>query len=169
MQTNSLHTFIDNVKQNWHGLDSASILACQTSLKILTSASMQEPWLKQLHTQQHDTVELYRDSQKGFLLLAHVEHKGQYRVPHNHGAGWVFYTVQYGEMEMATYQSITSPTGKTSLVTRGKTKLLAGQCNTYLPGDIHDTRCLSDYVLMFRLTSSDFKIEKKEGRLIQYL
>jgi len=38
----------------------------------------------------------------------------------------------------------------------------------YLPGDIHDTRCVSDSVLMLRLTSCDLKQEEKLGYMTRY-
>lgn len=169
METNALTKFISAVKNKWDGLNSDTTLTCKSLLEELASTASSETWLAKLHTEQQESVELYRDPDKGFILLAHVEQKGRYRVPHNHGAGWVFYAVQQGVMEMATYGQVTSPQGQTQLVSRGAIPLKPGQCNVYLPGDIHDTQCLSDYVLMFRLTSSDFKHEKREGRLIQYL
>lgn len=46
--------------------------------------------------------ELYRDPEQGFILLAHSEKKDLYRVPHDHGGGWVISAVQSGEIEMKT-------------------------------------------------------------------
>ena len=43
--------------------------------------------------------------------------------------------------------------------------LRPGEARAYLPGDIHDTRCLSDQALVFRFTERDLKREDQvEGR-----
>ncbi|WP_275669068.1 MULTISPECIES: hypothetical protein [Pseudoalteromonas] len=36
-------------------------------------------------------------------------------------------------------------------------------------GDIHDTHCLTDNFVQYRLTSCDFKEENRSGWMIQYL
>ena len=41
----------------------------------------------------------------------------------------------------------------------------AGEARIYLPGDIHDTRCLDEPSLLFRFTARDLKSEE-EARLI---
>ncbi|WDE07058.1 hypothetical protein SG34_009285 [Thalassomonas viridans] len=169
MKNNALEHFITSIKDSWTGLNSETVIKSRELLKQLLKTPDSEPWLADLHRQKQESVELYRNPEHGFILLAHVEKQEQYRVPHNHGAGWVFYAVQHGAMEMSTYSQVTDQTGKTALVSRGAATINAGECNVYLPGDIHDTKCLSEYVLMFRLTSCDFKAEKREGRLIQYL
>jgi hypothetical protein len=35
----------------------------------------------------------------------------------------------------------------------------AGDAQVYLPGDIHDTLCMTDSALLFRFTERDLKIE----------
>lgn len=168
MKNNALDHFITTMKNNWTGLNSeTTILGCRL-LEQLAKTPSSQPWLAHLHREKADSIELYRDPQNGFILLAHTEERGKYRVPHNHGAGWVFYAVQHGAMEMSTYCEVTSQTGETHLVSRGSETMNEGECNVFLPGDIHDTQCLSEYVLMFRLTSCDIKAEKSAGRMIQY-
>lgn len=168
MKNDSLDKFITSIKSNWTGLNSETIIKSRELLEQLTKTPSSEPWLIDLHNKKQESVELYKDNKLGFILLAHVETKGKYRVPHNHGAGWVFYAIQHGTMEMSTYGQVADQTGKYRLVSRGAAKINVGECNVYLPGDIHDTKCLSEYTLMFRLTSCDFQAEKREGRLIQY-
>ncbi|WP_233520580.1 hypothetical protein [Flocculibacter collagenilyticus] len=169
MIKHSLRHFITEIAQCWSGLNSETVSKSRALLSELAKAPSTEPWLVQLHEKKEESIELYRDEVHGFILLAHVERQGKYRVPHNHGAGWVLYAIQHGRMAMSTYSSVTNQSGKTHLVSRGEELITVGGCKAFLPGDIHDTECLSDYVLMFRLTSCDFKKEKSEGRLIQYL
>jgi hypothetical protein len=72
-------------------------------------------------------------------------------------------------MEMGTYARVPDASGLVRLVQRDLSRVRAGECRVYLPGDIHDTRCISDDVLMLRLTSCDLKIEAREGRLTRYV
>lgn len=168
MHTNALSFFIEQARSHWSGLNTNTVVNIKKLMKGLANTPSTELWLQELHSAQRESVELYRDSEYGFILLAHVEKRGRYRRPHNHGAGWVFYAVQHGQMEMASYGQVTDSTGETCIVSRGTQTLRQGHCNAYLPGDIHDTRCISDYALMFRLTSCDFSDEKRQGRLVQY-
>lgn len=168
MKNNALDNFITSIKSSWTGLNSETVIKGRKLLEQLAKTPTSEPWLADLHLKKQESVELYRDKRQGFILLAHIEKQGTYRAPHNHGDGWVFYAVQHGAMEMSTYRKIEDQTGKSFLVSRGPINLNLGECNVFLPKDIHDTKCLSDYVLMFRLTSCDFNIEKRESRLVQY-
>lgn len=43
-----------------------------------------------------------------------------------------------------------------------------GESRVFLPGDIHDTKCMSKTVLMLRLTSLDLKVEMQAGRMRRY-
>lgn len=166
---NSLDNFIKETKAHWTGLNTETITKVRQLLIDLTKASAEEAWLKEIVSQRPAAKELYRDPDYGFILLAHAEHYGMYRSPHNHGAGWVFYAVRSGEMEMATYKQITTAKGTTHLVSRGTELMKAGDCKVFLPGDIHDTRCQSDDFIQYRLTSSDFKQEIKSGRMIRFV
>lgn len=168
MQNTGLENFIAKVQQQWSGLNTETVMAVRQLLIELTRASPDEPWLKQILEQRPATRELYTDPAQGFILLAHTEEQGTYRIPHNHGAGWVFYAVQSGEMAMNTFKQVTNHQGHSYLVSRGTDVMKSGDCRVFLPGDIHDTRCLSDGFVQFRLTSSDFKDEIKARRMIRY-
>ena len=113
---------------------------------------------------------MYRDPAHGFVLLAHTEQAGLYRPPHDHGRGWVIYAMQQGESEMGTYARIENPDGSVKLVKRGATLVRPGQLQVYLPGDIHDTRCVSGPALLFRFTERDLKKEdQEEHRVTRYV
>jgi hypothetical protein len=58
--------------------------------------------------------------------------------------------------------------GGVYLVQRDITVLHPGQARVYLPGDIHDTRCLTDSALLFRFTERDLKIEDQEHQVTRY-
>lgn len=165
---NTLTEVIREIQKHWQGLDTYTIEHTRAQLQRLAQTPITEPWLECLIEEKAESKELYRDKKHGFILLAHVEMKGLYRVPHNHGAGWVFYALHSGEMKVSTYMQITNRNGDTTLVSRGANIIKPGNVTTYLPGDIHDTQCVSEWVLMFRLTSCDFANEKKSGRLIQF-
>lgn len=168
MQNTALENFITQVKTAWSGLNTETVGSVRQLLINLTKAAADEAWLQQILQQKPAAQELYRDAEHGFILLAHTEEKGTYRQPHNHGAGWVFYAVLSGEMAMNTYQQVTKANGETHLVSRGTDMMQAGQCRVFLPGDIHDTKCLSEGFVQLRLTSTDFQKEMQEGRLIRF-
>jgi hypothetical protein len=168
MQKTGLERFISSVKKHWSGLNTETVEAVKQLLKDLTKSSIDEPWLKEIIDERPAAKELYRDAENGFILLVHSEDKGMYRQPHNHGAGWVLYAVQSGEIAINTFKQITTTNGETHLVSRGAEVITCGDCRVFLPGDIHDTKCLSDGFIQYRLTSTDFKKEIQEGRLIRF-
>ena len=170
METNSLAAFIEATRSVWGPLTSELVAACRQQLQLLLGASPAEPWLAALLQQKPAQEELYRDPEHGFLLLAHAEQAGLYRPPHDHGRGWVIYAMQHGEIEMGTYGRIEAPDGQVRLVKRDSTVLRAGQVQVYLPGDIHDTRCLSSSALLLRFTERDLRIEdRQERRVTRYV
>ena len=82
----------------------------------------------------------------------------------------MIYALQSGEIEMGTYARIEGPDGAVRLVKRDSTIVRAGQVQIYLPGDIHDTRCLSSTALLFRFTERDLRIEdQQEHRITRYV
>lgn len=166
MKQDSLTRFIENLRQARGPLNSALLANCQAQLEELAKASIEEPWLASLQQTLSEHQELYRDPD--FILLAHKEQKGLYRPPHDHGEGWVIYAVQSGEMEMGAYALKRPTITESDLLRREKYRVRKGQSRIYLPGDIHDTRCISDSVLMLRLTNRDLKEEQLSGRMHRY-
>lgn len=159
MAKNSLETFIERVRAAWGPLTSEVVATCRDHMEQLLNASATEEWLAALHRDAPESKELYRDSEHGFLLLAHTEPTGLYRPPHDHGKGWVVYAAQQGETEMGTYVRVEDEHGKMQLVKRDSSVVRPGQVKVYLPGDIHDTRCTAGPLLLYRFTSCDLKKE----------
>lgn len=162
----TLETFVAGVRSLWGPLTTDLVAGCRAHLETLAAASPQEPWLADLHRSAPAGRELHRDPDHGFLLLAHTECAGLFRPPHDHGRAWVLYGAQRGEIEIRTYGRVTDAGGRVSLVQRDSTILGAGQAFAYLPGDIHDTRCLSDTALLFRFTERDLRIEDRVERQV---
>jgi len=161
---------IEGIKSAWGPLSTEVVAACRGYLEDLVKASPAEEWLTALHKEAAPNKELYRDPTRGFILLAHTEPEGLYRPPHDHGRAWVIYALQQGEMEMGTYARQQDEDGSVRLVKRGSTRVRAGQVQVYLPGDIHDTQCISGPALLFRFTERDLKREdQEEHRLTRYV
>ncbi len=170
MANNSLEKFIEGVRQSWGPLTSEVVAGCRQYLEELVKSSSTEDWLAALHRDAPAYNDLYRDPAHGFVLLAHTEQAGLYRPPHDHGRGWVIYAIQQGEIEMGTYARVEAPDGNVKLVKRDSTLVRPGQVQVYLPGDIHDTRCISGPALLFRFTERDLKKEdKEEHRVTRYV
>jgi hypothetical protein len=163
---NALETFVEKVRQIWGPLTSELVADCRRQLEELVKAPSTEEWLAALHRDAPAYKEMYRDPSHGFVLLAHTEQAGLYRPPHDHGRGWVIYAIQQGEIEMGTYARIEIPDGNVTLVKRDSTLVRPGQVRVYLPGDIHDTRCISWPALLFRFTERDLKKEDKEDQRV---
>jgi hypothetical protein len=166
MLKNSLEKFTEKVGAIWGPLTSKLVAGCSQHLQELAEAPPTEDWLAALHQEAPAYRELYRDPTQGFVLLAHMEPVGLYRPPHDHGRGWVLYAVQHGEIEMATYARIEAADGSVRLVKRNSTLVRPGQVQVYLPGDIHDTQCISGPALLFRFTERDLKKEDKEDHKV---
>lgn len=170
MAKNSLEVAIDGIRAAWGPLSTEVVVACQRYLEELLRAPTSEEWMSALYREAPASKELYRDPQHGFVLLAHSEYAGLYRPPHDHGRGWVIYAMQQGEIEMGTYARIESQEGGFKLVKRNSTVVRPGQVQVYLPGDIHDTRCVTQTALLFRFTERDLKKEdKEEHRVTRYV
>ena len=170
MAKNSLEQFIEGVTQIWGPLTSEVVAGCRRHLEELVKVPSTEEWLAALHREAPAYNEMYRDPTQGFVLLAHTEPAGLYRPPHDHGRGWVIYAIQQGEIEMGTYARIEDLDGSVKLVKRNSTLVRPGQVQVYLPGDIHDTRCISGPALLFRFTERDLKKEdNEEHRVTRYV
>ena len=169
MTANSLQDFIEGVRSAWGPLTSELVAASRAQAERLLQASPSEPWLAELLRDRPASEELYRDPDHGFILLNHTEEAGLYRPPHDHGRSWVIYAVQSGEMEMRTYARVENPESGVRLVQRDSTIVRAGEVQVYLPGDIHDTRCLAEHAMQYRFTERDLRIEdRQEHRLTRY-
>ena len=166
MAKNSLETFTGNISSIWGPLTSQLVAGCRQHLEELLRTPATEDWLATLRREARAYDELYRDPTCGFVLLAHMEQAGLYRPPHDHGRGWVMYGVLQGESEMGTYARIEEPDGSVKLVKRNATLVGSGQVQVYLPGDIHDTLCISGPALLFRFTERDLKKEDTEAHKV---
>lgn len=169
MVNDALSNFIENTRHNFGPLTTELVSAARERLQRLTATPTSEHWLRALLEESPGAKELYRDPTHGFVLLAHSEPTDLYRPPHDHGAGWVIYALQRGEMEIATYTRVRDAQREVRLVRRDVTTLRAGEARIYLPGDIHDTRCVSGPSLLFRFTDRDLKQEDQNGRLTRYV
>ena len=168
--TNSLQKFIEKTSDAWGPLTTELVSICQANLEDLLRASPNETWLRSLHSNSPANEELYRHPTQGFVLLGHTEHAGLYRPPHDHGRAWVVYAVQHGEVEMGTYARVIDAAQKVRLVKRNSTVVRAGQVQVYLPGDIHDTKCLTESALLFRFTERDLRVEDRvEHQVARYV
>ena len=168
--SNTLESFVDGVRSVWGPLTTELVRSCRQELERLIQAPATEPWLAVLYRDMPPRAELHIDPACGFVLLAHAEPAGLYRPPHDHGRGWVIYAVLSGEIEMGTYARIDGKGGVAQLVKRNATLVRPGQVQVYLPGDIHDTRCVTGPALLFRFTERDLKKEdKEEHRVTRYV
>lgn len=165
----SLDTWRDAARSAWGPLSSELVDHMRRELEQLVSADPCEDWVAALHRQARPACELYRDSGHGFVLQGHRENSGVYRPPHDHGCSWVIYAVQRGEIEMGTYARVAGTDGGDRLVKRDSTRLTPGKAQVYLPGDIHDTLCITGPALLVRLTERDLRREKDEGRMERYV
>jgi hypothetical protein len=137
----------------------------QLLLETMAADKGLEQWLEVILSVQ-DNKELFRDPEEGFVLTAYTENKGQYRKPHDHGHCWVIYAVMSGTIEMGTFGKTSEFTSE--ILRKSLGVLNSGDSRIYLKGDIHDTHCLSDRVIILRFTSCDLRVEEKEGRMRRY-
>lgn len=169
MAGDTLDITLERIRSAWGPLTTELVAECLGRMEDLLRASAAEEWLAALHRDAPASRELYRDPLHGFVLLAHTEQAGLYRPPHDHGRGWVIYAIQQGEIEMGSYGRIEEPDGSVRLVKRDSTVMRPGQARAYLPGDIHDTRCVAGPALLFRFTERDLKKEDvEEHKLTRY-
>jgi hypothetical protein len=169
MDEDALATFIEQTRAVFGPLSSDMVASVRAQLEQLVRPTSCQLWLQALRAEAPASKELYRDPNHGFMLLAHTEQTGLYRPPHDHGRGWVIYALQRGEMEIGTYLRVEDANGRVRLVKREASLLRAGEARVYLPGDIHDTRCVNGPSLLFRFTERDLKKEEQEHRLTRYV
>jgi hypothetical protein len=166
MDHDALTTFIAQTRAAFGPLSSDMVAAVRKQLEQLAMTPSTQRWLEALHAEAPASRELYRDRDHGFVLLAHSETTGLYRPPHDHGRGWVIYALQRGEMEIGTYTRLEDADGRVRLAKRDTSLLRAGEARVYLPGDIHDTRCVSGPSLLFRFTDRDLRKEDQEAHRV---
>ena len=170
MENSTLDASMRGIHSAWGPLSTEVVAAGRKHLENLVKAPATEEWLATLHREAPANQELHRSPSHGYVLLAHTEPAGLYRPPHDHGRAWVIYAVQQGGIEMGTYARIEATDGSIWLVKRNSTLVRPGQVQVYLPGDIHDTRCVTGPALLFRFTERDLKIEdKEEHRVTRYV
>lgn len=170
MTTDALERFTSAVTSDWGPISSRLVATCRQQLAELAMADPEEPWLAALLSDEPASAELVRDRATGVMLLAHTEQRGLYRPPHDHGHAWVVYAVHSGELEIGTYVKVTDAKGRSKLVRRDMHMLRPGEARAYLPGDIHDTRCLSESALLLRFTERDLRHEDEvEHRLTRFV
>ncbi len=169
MDSGTLNTFIERTRAAFGPLTTEMVAAVRAELERLARAPSAEPWLRALHEEAPASKELYRDGTHGFVLLAHSEPADLYRPPHDHGRGWVIYALQRGAMEIGTYARMEEAQGRVRLVQRDTLTLRAGEARVYLPGDIHDTRCVSGPSLLLRFMERDLKAEHEAHWVTRYV
>lgn len=167
MIRNSLEEFASSIRSIWGPRSDALVAACTQRMEVLVRAPVTERWLSELHRTEPSNQELYRDPEHGFVLLAHTEQAGLYRPPHDHGRGWVLYAMQQGEMEMRTYEWLDDLDGGGRLAKNDVSRLQTGEVRAYLPGEIHDTRCVAGPALLFRFTDRDLKKEDRDEHRVR--
>lgn len=162
MSISTLEKVEKAIKTDWGPLSTQLIYDVSRHIQALLGTPADEAWLAELHASAPAKQELFRDSTDGYVLLAHSEPARLYRPPHDHGRGWVIYAVQHGEIEMGTYAKVIGANGKPQLVKRNATLVCAGQIQVYLPGDIHDTLCVTGPALLYRFADRDLRQEDVE-------
>jgi hypothetical protein len=170
MSDNALDAFAAAIRSGWGPISTELVGTCRTQLEVLMRADPAEDWLASLLAERPASRELHRDPAAGFMLLAHSENEDLYRPPHDHGRAWVVYGVQSGALEIRTFAKVERPSGKARLVLRSTEWVGAGETRAYLPGDIHDTRCVTQSALLFRFTERDLRHEDEvERRLTRFV
>jgi hypothetical protein len=166
---NALSTFTRNVHAAWRPLSTELIDEGRRQGEALLQAAPSEDWLAALHREKPANQELYRDPDHGFVLLAHTELQGLF-APARPWTSLGDVCRPVGRDRNANLcprrgsQDRCSPRPAGCNARSGRT----GQ--VYLPGDIHDTRCLSDSALLFRFTERDLRVEDKvHHRVTRYI
>ncbi len=166
MTSSALDVFTSRARNAWGPRTAGLIADCKAGLVQLLRAPSTDRWLCDLRNDRPETRELYRDQLHGFVLLAHTEAVGRYRAPHDHGSSWVIYGVLEGEMEMGSYTRIRDGKSESQLIKQELKLVRAGDVQIYLPGDIHDTRCVSGPAIQFRFTARDLSLESNMVRFV---
>lgn len=165
---NELNSFIAEAKDAWKTTSIETLLKARSLLEDLAKNEVIQKALQEKASSLLKGSELYKDEEYGFLLFAYSETKGTYRIPHNHGNAWVVYAVVSGVVEMGNYINLVEASGLSKLVLKNSDNLSAGDCRIYYPGEIHDTKSVSENTIILRLTSCDLKEEERQGRMLRF-
>ena len=168
MKNPALEKFKTELNRIWGPATSGLTKEAKRLLEELIVKCKDEDWVKDLLKEGLPYKEVYRSSEHGFILMAHIEQKGDVSLPHDHGDGWVIYATVSGQVDMGIFGKVVRNDGSFEIVQQDEYAQKDGQCSVYLPGDIHDTTTQIDNTLMLRLTSCDFFQELQEGRLSRY-
>lgn len=164
MEQLKLNLIFAELASSWNKQNEETITAGKLVMEGLLKSEELKAYLINKRSILNKGVELYRDYNHDFILFAYSEEKDLYRIPHNHGNGWVIYSVVEGIIEMGEYALIAN----SNLIKKDKYQMNKGDSEVYFPGDIHDTKCISDSVIILRLTSCDLKEEERQGRMKKY-
>ena len=165
---NKINTFIAVLKDSWITQSLDTLFKTKSLLEELVKDKVVLSSLQEKSTSLLNGSELYKDEKDGYILFAYSEQLGKYRLPHNHGNAWVVYAVVSGCVEMGNYINLVDTHNQSKLVLKNSEKLTAGDCRIYYPGEIHDTRTISETSIILRFTSSDLKVEEREGRMLRF-
>lgn len=154
---------VSKIKKSWNSMDMNSLEEIQ---RLIGEIALEGIDKNQDYSGKG--IELYRDKELGVIITAYSETKDTYRIPHNHGNGWVIYSVIEGFVEMGNYFNWKKSPDQSQLILKDKIILSCGDVKVYYPGDIHDTKCISEEALILRFTSCDLKVEEAEGRMKRF-
>lgn len=168
MSNKSLEMFTSVLNKVWGEPSSELTLKSKQLLEVLAQTCFDDEWYRDLRDNQYPAKEIYRSEANGFILMGHVENKGELSPPHDHGNGWVLYSTVQGQVNMGIYHKHIKRDGSLQIIQKDAYSLKPGECSVYLQGDIHDTHTVEDNTVMLRLTSCDFSEEFEQGRLIRF-
>lgn len=166
MKTNTVHdslaSFVERLRVIWSdGTDRVLPMRAQRLMEeLLKEAQPTEPWLRELLNTKAAKLEIYRDPDKGFILMGHVLERRHDRPPHDHGSHWVLYGVYSGAVEITkwcrTDEGVTP--GRATLDVEEVVVLKAGSVRPYQQGEIHSVKKADEAPesdVVFRFLSGD--------------
>ncbi len=157
----SLDRYIAEVRAIWgDGKDHQLPYKVATLMnKLFASTSPNDTWMADIIRDGKPARELYRDSDHGFIQMAHVHKQGQENMPHDHGPCWVVYGSYSGITEITKYERTDdgSQPGKATIVRKELHRLPPGVTKPYVVGDIHSTHAVEGPAVVFRFLSYDLE------------
>lgn len=165
---NKLEDVVSEIRESWKSLSMDSILRIQSAVESLAQEADSMGFHLNGDKDLFAGLKLHQDEAYGFILSLYSERRGNYRIPHDHGRAWVVYAIVSGEVEMGNYFKVSHSDGLTHLILRDRGILSAGTSRIYTPGEIHDTRCISESAVILRLTSRDLRLEEQSGYMTRF-